>query len=164
MQLIANKRCPRCEQTKPASAFRSVRTRPNGLSAYCRECLKAQDQKRYAENRDERLAYMRGYYQRNAEQARQKAADYRSRLRAGALRAYAVDKPECACCGEHHVEFLEIDHINNNGAAHRREIGSTIQVLRWLRDNGYPNGFQILCRNCNLAKWAYGQCPHERGL
>lgn len=31
----------------------------------------------------------------------------------------------------------------------------------WLRRNNYPNGFQVLCHNCNMAKGFYGKCPHQ---
>lgn len=26
--------------------------------------------------------------------------------------------------------------------------------------NKYPEGFQILCMNCNWGKGIYGECPH----
>ena len=38
---------------------------------------------------------------------------------------------ECACCGESTYEFLEIDHINGDGASHRRAIGVSV-IYRWL--------------------------------
>lgn len=68
----------------------------------------------------------------------------------------------CACCGESTYEFLQIDHIANNGAEHRRTIGKGI--YGWLIRNNYPPGFQILCANCNLAKAHYGHCPHQDGV
>lgn len=69
---------------------------------------------------------------------------------------------QCSCCGESKTEFLQIDHINNDGADHRRKIGKGSAVLfRWLRAHGYPSGFQILCANCNMAKAIYGVCPHK---
>lgn len=64
----------------------------------------------------------------------------------------------CACCGETYRAVLSIDHINEDGAAHRREIGRNL--YRWLVNNGFPSGFQTLCRNCNWAK-AYGGCWHK---
>ena len=27
---------------------------------------------------------------------------------------------------------------------------------KWLKDNGYPSGFQVLCMNCNHAKYRNG--------
>lgn len=66
----------------------------------------------------------------------------------------------CACCGEENPAFWTIDHIEGGGNAHRREIGRG-GLLRWLKKNNYPAGFQILCCNCNFAKWRVGICPHR---
>jgi hypothetical protein len=57
---------------------------------------------------------------------------------------------KCACCEEDTLEYLTIDHINNDGATHRKEIGT--QIFPWLKSNNYPNNFQILCFNCNYVK------------
>jgi len=67
----------------------------------------------------------------------------------------------CAYCGEDFIEFLTIDHINNNGSEHRRSISNNhnnggIVVYRWLKKNLYPEGFQTLCYNCNCAKSRIG--------
>jgi hypothetical protein len=71
----------------------------------------------------------------------------------------------CACCGENRYEFLVIDHIFEDGAAHRREIGSGQRTYQWLKANEYPEGFRVLCQNCNKALGAYGYCPHmEDGI
>jgi hypothetical protein len=35
-------------------------------------------------------------------------------------------------------------------------------VYRSLRNQGYPPGYQVLCHNCNWAKYAYGECPHQK--
>ena len=57
---------------------------------------------------------------------------------------------KCACCGESHPSVLCIDHINNNGTEHRKSIGGGSAVIyRWLKNNNYPEGFQLLCFNCN---------------
>lgn len=80
-------------------------------------------------------------------------------LRLECLTAYGM-KCSCPGCGETEVAFLHIDHANNDGAAHRKTIGTTI--YSWLKRHGWPKaGFRILCANCNLAKAHYGQCPHE---
>lgn len=88
--------------------------------------------------------------------AAEKRRAYRQRFRHAALEHYGG---RCACCGETNPSFLAIDHINNDGAAHRRIVGS--EVARWLRKAGYPAGFQVLCHNCNMAKQFYGSCPHQ---
>ena len=66
----------------------------------------------------------------------------------------------CACCGESHQEFLTIDHINNDGAQHRRDE-KIINIYRWLKKQNYPEGFRVLCFNCNAAYGLFGYCPHK---
>lgn len=63
------------------------------------------------------------------------------------------DNPTCKTCGENHIEFLEIDHINGGGREHRKQLHLYGNVLyRWLIKNNYPSGFQVLCSNCNTKK------------
>jgi len=68
----------------------------------------------------------------------------------------------CACCGELEFAFLCIDHINGGGHRQRKAEVSGMPA-NWWRSRGYPEGFQVLCYNCNLAKGIYGICPHEGG-
>lgn len=67
--------------------------------------------------------------------------------------------PKCICCGEKNLEFLTIDHINNCGD--KRESRTGYYTYSWLKRNNYPEGFQVLCYNCNLAKYTHPQklCP-----
>lgn len=79
------------------------------------------------------------------------------------LRAFnAYGGPICACCGETHIEFLSIDHIHGGGTRHRRDIGGSARIYRWLRDQDYPPGFRVLCMNCNSALGYHGSCPHGK--
>jgi hypothetical protein len=37
-------------------------------------------------------------------------------------------------------------------------------LINWIIENNYPDGFQILCHNCNVAKGLIGNnntCTHE---
>jgi hypothetical protein len=72
------------------------------------------------------------------------------------------DIPCCRCCGiNEHMEFLTIDHID--GRAHLSEKEKELHsksLNSWLKKNNYPDGFQILCFNCNMAKSDKGHCPH----
>lgn len=74
----------------------------------------------------------------------------------------------CVCCGETIPKFLTIDHINNDGAEHRREIfgvnkgGAGLNFYLWLKRHGFPEGFQTLCMNCNFGRrMNNGICPHK---
>jgi len=79
--------------------------------------------------------------------------------------------PCCNCCGENfHPYFLALDHIAGKkqmdsepelvkiGYSSKMKVN---QLQKWIVDNNYPKGFQILCHNCNQAKGFYGKCPHE---
>lgn len=89
------------------------------------------------------------------------ARDCERKRRMKVLIHYGDNPPKCACCGESTYEFLAIDHVNNNGAQHRRQIGRS-RFYSWLINNNFPEGYQILCHNCNCAKGFYGECPHKR--
>lgn len=64
----------------------------------------------------------------------------------------------CVCCGESNVRFLTIDHINDDGAEHRRAIGSNI--YKTIVKAKFPNKYRILCHNCNSGRFFNGGlCP-----
>jgi len=81
------------------------------------------------------------------------------------LEYYSGKLPKCACCGESTYEFLSIDHINGGGNKHRKEMGMKNgkggNIYHWLIKNNFPEGYQVLCHNCNMAKGFYGICPHN---
>lgn len=61
---------------------------------------------------------------------------------------------ECAECGESRPLRLSIDHVNNDGNVHRKEINKYGSgFFKWLIDNDLPEGFQVLCHNCNIEKY-----------
>lgn len=81
-------------------------------------------------------------------------------LKMSAITAYGKI---CKCCAYSDVRALTIDHINGDGAAHRRANGikCPASFYRWLQLNQHPAGFQTLCYNCNHAKGTYKTCPHQ---
>lgn len=74
----------------------------------------------------------------------------------------------CACCGETEVAFLTIDHVDRDGAAHRKANGVSAggAFYRWLKKNNYPTepALQVLCYNCNCASFYRDECPHKSGI
>jgi hypothetical protein len=68
----------------------------------------------------------------------------------------------CVCCDETELAFLSVDHIENNGNLHRKEIGGGGgRLYQWLKKHKYPPGFQVLCMNCQFGKRIHGICPHQ---
>jgi hypothetical protein len=80
-----------------------------------------------------------------------------------ALQAYGGLVPACACCGEATLLFLALDHVNGGGRQHHLETGGGGFYV-WLRKNNYPEGFKVLCHNCNFGRQLNGgTCPHAEG-
>ena len=84
---------------------------------------------------------------------------YKQRARALREEVLVAYGHKCECCGVTDSVFLNIDHINGDGAAHRKTVSSG-HLCRWLKQQGFPkDNFRILCRNCNWAV-QFGRCPH----
>ncbi len=103
---------------------------------------------------------VRRFNARHPERAREMALTSRRKRKAEVIGHYGG---VCACCGEDDLDVLSIDHVNGGGARHRRELKAKGEVFgyHWLKKNGFPLGFRVLCLNCNLARGLYGRCPHE---
>jgi hypothetical protein len=63
---------------------------------------------------------------------------------------YSKGTPICARCGITDLDVLTIDHINNNGATDRKVKGK--DFYRILINEKLPEGYQVLCFNCNFKK------------
>lgn len=139
------KLCPSCATSKPMDAFGVATSKRDGRFCYCIECRRAKDSARVALIRDE---------------LRRRQRDRKVYIRLYVLFEYGG---RCACCGETEPKMLAIDHIEGGGKKHRnsRDVGRNIAT--WLVRNGLPDGFRVLCHNCNFARGIFGGCPHESG-
>jgi len=63
---------------------------------------------------------------------------YSRKVREEVYAAYGGFK--CVCCGETEPRFLQLDHINDDGAKHRKEVGTGSAFYSWLKKNGFPPG------------------------
>jgi hypothetical protein len=117
--------------------------------------LRIRDAVRHREKRQTR-------YYNDIDASRARGRDNARRVKVEVFARYGN---QCACCGESNLVFLTIDHINGDGADHRRrdiKLRTGTSFYMWLRRNGYPKEFQILCYNCNCAKRTGDDCPHQR--
>lgn len=132
------------------------------------EHIKAKSHERYLRLRNDpafkarRAAYAREWARSHPERSSEARKRFKRNYKTNVFNHYGGTV--CVCCGEQTLEFLTIDHINGGGRQHREEIGAIggIALYRWLRKNNYPDGFQVLCFNCNCTKGRYGYCPHAR--
>lgn len=137
-QGVIMRRCTTCNKYKYRSEFYTNPASHDGIHIHCKSCS---------------IDFTK------RPKARASAKKRNQKERYDCMVAYSGISPKCACCKESTYEFLSIDHVDNDGAAHRKKLKSSI--YRWLRQNNYPDGFQILCMNCNWAKGKYGKCPHQ---
>lgn len=135
--------------------------RPRG-NDWIRERRRIYGRRYYLAHKEELLAKSGVYCEANKDRVRKLKKEYSKKRNWGfkveALRQYSGGTLECACCGESELKFLTIDHLEKVGRKNRRRGA----IYDWLRKNGYPKdlNLQVLCMNCNLAKGAYGECPH----
>lgn len=119
--------------------------------------------KYYKNNHSIYVRNWRDYREKHIDSIRKNSREYNRRKRIKVLYYYGGNPPKCACCGENHIEFLSIDHMDGNGSQHRKalKIGAGIEFYGWLIRNNFPEGFQVLCHNCNIAKGKNKICPHQ---
>lgn len=118
-----------------------------------------------------RSAYSRTYHrQRYASdhafverQLVRKRADKQA-LKAEALAAYGG--PVCMDCGSIEFDRLTLDHVNGDGAEHRRVLTGDARQGGYkfylqLKARGWPNDppLRVLCGTCNHKKWVEEDKP-----
>lgn len=81
---------------------------------------------------------------------------YRRKIKLEVLTHYSKRKPVCneKDCDIDDIDMLALDHINNDGASHRKEVGvkNGVFMYEWAKKNNYPKMFQVLCWNHNIKK------------
>ena len=83
----------------------------------------------------------------------------RKNTRLKVLYWYSNGLMKCECCGNDDIRVLTIDHINGGGKQHITNHNIT-DLYEYLYYANYPEGYQILCWNCNKSYGQYGYCPH----
>ena len=141
--------------------------------------------KYYQEHKEEICKKSKEWAETHKEQVKRNQKEYREthkdrnelehkRITIDVLSHYSEGQPKCACCGESQIEFLTIDHINGHtendvrtkfiskSQPYYRFIAG-YKLYRWLRQNNYPKGYQVLCYNCNCGKNRTKDkvCPHK---
>lgn len=84
----------------------------------------------------------------------------RQKVKLEVLTHYSNGEPTCNCCHETALAFLTLDHINNDGHEERKLLNGT-HMYAYVKRNGFPPRYQVLCWNCNIAKYTSGICPHK---
>ena len=150
---LANRLCVRCGKRIPVSNSKNC--------SACNEKWRKHYWLKYGENyRERRKKWWKLKY---AEKSKEQSRASRLRIKLEVFEAYGGC--QCACCGEEHLRFLSIDHINGGGFQHRQEINQHgCSFYRWLRKKKFPPGYRVLCMNCQVSYSRDGYCPHQSEL
>jgi hypothetical protein len=152
MSDTAMKPCRVCGEIKPLDGgfYRRAGT-PDGYRTDCRDCVCMRSRK---------------YHEMNYQAARERQREYQASHKDRVFDHYGWS---CACCGT--TENPSIDHVDGNGKRHREALfgrsqgraGSTFYF--WLVKQGFPPGYQTLCRRCNISKGRGERCilDHTEG-
>lgn len=99
------------------------------------------------------------YRKENSDKVKEWSKKYSQRLKYKVLSHYSKKEDiECGECGFFDVRALHIDHINNNGSEERKRLSNGLRTCgstkfyRFLIKNNFPEGYQVLCANCNEIK------------
>lgn len=135
--------CTNCNERQPREGFKRCQ--------HCYDTYKAWQQK----NPDSAVKAKKTFKNKHPHSER----DRKRELRVAAIKAYGGI---CTCCKEIEPIFLAIDHVDGVKQEPYEKKLRGDALYAWLKREGYPAGYQIMCNNCN---WAirFGICPHKKG-
>ena len=129
--------CNKCHKEKPLQDFPSRKNTKLSIRKTCKICTNKNHSKWWKKTAPLRLEYAQKWYANNREKViKQKIASnlkYRRLARLDCIEHYSLGKNCCECCGEKHLEFLAIDHINGGGGKHRKKLGNNKYMTKILK-------------------------------
>ena len=130
--------------------YRWLKTKgfPGGYQVLCSNCNTKKARLTAKENADAGTTLQRKYYRRTI---RMKKDIFSHHMHDG--------KIQCSCCGVDDIDVLCLDYKNYSDLKVTTYGGRELYL--WIRKNGYPSMFRILCSNCVQSYARYGYCPHD---
>lgn len=113
----------------------------------------------YQKHKEFLKAQAKKYYYDNLSAITIKTTNYRGGLRLDVIKKLGN---YCKCCGESDSCFLAVDHINGGGHKEISELGRSKMYKKILESSNPFDEYQVLCHNCNSAKYYYKECPHQK--
>lgn len=153
-----NKVCINCKNSKLKSEFDIRRSAIDGHSSYCRDCHKSEHKEKFESHKemdDDQYKQWRiiENKKRKEETLRVKKEVFSHYCPNGIVKCanpYGVHS-----CDITDLDALTLDHIYGDGYLEKDEKGMRsggISYYRKIKQQGYPNRFQILCGACQLKK------------
>ena len=169
--------CTHCLKNKSNSDFYKRSDAHSKLSSWCKECIKKSRgsirnintdfQNKICRKCGQKLILNENWKLSRAKKyificnkcENKRASEYHWQSIQQVMAFYSKQEMRCALCGYSNIDCLTIDHIECNGAA-RRKISYNIDNAEKLVKRNFPDGFRILCRNCQWIE--YGKYKKEK--
>ncbi len=133
------KMCSKCSELKPEINFYVKDSKSGRLHAQCKDCY-----------RKYRTSHYTKYYSENKQQYRDRANEYRKKLRnefRENMLIYLQDK-QCSICKENDIRTFEFDHIDPTSK--KFSISQAARLgYRWNDVLTEIKKCRILCANCH---------------
>lgn len=151
--------CCICDQEKDAIHFSKDSSRKDGFGNKCKHCFSAYKKRnkpsidrlreRWEESNKVRMSEYRKKYHKT----------YSIEIKQEVFSHYCSGDIRCVQCGFQDIRALTIDHVLNDGAEERRKFSGSrrnfggSKLYAHLKKHNYPEGYQVLCFNCNVIKY-----------
>ncbi len=175
-----------CRRVLPLSAFAFTGGKSAGRKNKCESCRITEECARRAARPEKWKEYRATQYATNAanikaakqkrlapgtEAHRRALEANRSWCRRLKTRVFTAYGNICECYGESNPALLTVDHVNSDGAEHRKQMKhgkSWTTLYQWAEANHFPPSLRLMCWNCNLGAFRNpgnrGICPHQQEL
>ena len=131
--------CTKCAILKNLAEFSARKARKDGRASWCRDCYKANWEKRYYENHE--------HYRNSHNTSRNNIREQNARK----VFEYLTQNP-CITCGESDPIVLEFDH--REGTEKIESISNLVSHSSWERIKNEIEKCDVLCANCHRRKSA----------
>ena len=128
-----------------------------GMFGLYRRALKLKDRSKYQTlccncNWKKHIINLKSKWKNEKENIRQRAKNHNQKL--VCINHYSNNQNKCCKCNNSDIDVLCLDHINNDGNIHRKEVlgKNSGKLYHWAIKNNFPPIFQVLCFNCNILK------------
>jgi hypothetical protein len=118
-----------------------------------RECHRKYNRVYYQKNRERIRAQIRKRYHDNPTKMVEGSRRRHLRYKVACINHYSNGTMQCSRCGFTDIRALTLDHINGGGSHDRKyQKYKGSRFYLFLIQEKFPDGFQVLCMNCQFIK------------
>lgn len=153
------KECPKCEKTKPHSAFYKDKKQESGLRCYCKDCCRSEARKWRDDNKDRATQRVQEWRENPENRQREIETGYAYRQKfpekgKANVQRYLARYPEKARAGSQLNKAVSRGKLFKPTLCEgcREEKGSTRLIDGHHHDYSKPLEVEWLCRQCHIAR------------